>query len=47
MLPLEILGVLAVLFALVLYFMVRRAYEVARAEEREEYGAEVLQEASD
>lgn len=47
MLPLEILGVLAGLFALVLYFMVRRAYEVTRAEEREEYAAEALQEASD
>jgi hypothetical protein len=47
MLPLEIIGVLAVLFAIVLYFMVRRAYEVTRAEEREEYGAEALQEVSD
>jgi hypothetical protein len=47
MLPLEIVGVLAVLFAFVLYFMVRRAYQVARAGEREEYGAEGLQEASD
>lgn len=47
MLPLELIAVLAVLFTFVLYFMVRRAYEVARAQEREEYPAEYVQEASD
>lgn len=47
MLPLEIIAILGVVFTVVLFFMVRRAYDVARAQERAEHPAEYVQEASD
>lgn len=47
MLPLEIIAVLGVVFTVVLFFMVRRAYHVARAQEEAEHPVEYVQEASE
>ena len=47
MLPLEIIVVLGVVFAFVLLLMVRRAYQVARTEERAEYRTDYQRETSE
>lgn len=47
MLPIELIAVLGGVFAFVLFIMVRRAYHVARTQERAEYRTDYQQETSE